>query len=149
MQAPLTSSQPRLPGSTSEARDAIYQRLLGKASALAVTDKAAGTAFDMAFQDSSIVEPFAILNSVIATGDTIAIDVQVQPPGGSPVSILAAPVVLDPTSPVGASIPLPLATGMLGALVPEGSVVLLSGTPSGASTMALVVGVSLPLNPAT
>jgi hypothetical protein len=147
MSDPITSQQPRfLPGSTAEGRTAIYERILGVEETLDLSRGPSVTS-EQTSQDTAIAEPFVILNGALTGIETVTVDVFFQPPGHLGQSILAAPVVLDATSPVGARIALPLATGMLGAIVPEGSLLSLSVTPAAGPTGYL--GVSLPLDPAS
>jgi hypothetical protein len=152
VQDPVTSQQPRLPGSTSEQRDAIWQRLFGiessELSSLLPEAHPVPIPTRITPQSLRLGAPYVVLNSAIAIGESLTVDLQVQLPGTfPPVSVLSAPLVLDSSAPVGAQIPLPILPSALDSLLPMGSAIYVDRGVVGAGAYPNTVVV--PLLPAT
>lgn len=145
----LTRQQPRFPGSTVEDRLALYAEIYGAThfQATAATE-GAPVAVKMALSDQEVEEPYVVLRGPLDVGETLTVNVLIRRPADvAPVSILAAPIVLDNTFASGVRIPLPLDPAFNG-LVPTGTVIYGQNTLAGPS-LSPSNSTFLPLVPST
>jgi len=130
----LSVQQPRIPASTAPGRDRLYRQVLALEAFQEIAASATQVA-GAARQATRLDEAYLVLNEVLDVTETITVDLQLKVPGGTFTSILAAPVVFDAASPVGAQNPIALDPAFVagGAPVPAGSVLEAIRTVANAS----------------
>jgi len=119
----LSSQQPRLPSSTSDARDRLYRQVLALVDFQDVAST--GTRLPgLARQAMRLDELYLVLADDLGAVETLTIDVQIKVPGGIFTSVLAAPMVYGSGSGSGIQDPMVLDPAFVagGSPIPCGTV---------------------------